>query len=162
MAYITLSSGQSQSGAEDRSGENLVKCLHDAATQTVEQPTVDAIIMGGAVIVQMLKPRMAQSFEKHFNTVFAPHILRQLDAVNRIDLVWDVYREDTLKRSAQEKRGSGQRRKVLPKTQILSDWKGFLRVDDNKDELFKLLANMVIITVIMVIYLNTGIHVMHK
>ena len=35
----------------------------------------------------------------------------------------------------------------------------FLRVDENNDELFKLLANMVIIVVI-VIYLNTVIHVM--
>lgn len=100
-----------------------MKCLHDATTQTVEQPTVDAIILDGAVIVQMLKSRMAQTFEEYF---------------------------------------SGQRRKVLRKTRIPSDWKGFLRVDDNKDELFKLLANMVIITVAMVTYLNTGIYVMHK
>jgi hypothetical protein len=138
---------------------DLVKCLHDTTTQTVEQPTVDAIILDGAVIVQMLKPRMAQTFEEYFNTVFAPYILRQLDAVNRVDLVWDVYREDTLKRSAREKRGSGQRWKVLPTTRIPSDWKGFMRVDDNKDELFKLLANMVII-IVVVIYLNTVLHVM--
>lgn len=44
-----------------------------------------------------------------------------------------------------EKRGSGQRRKVLASTRIPADWKGFLRVDDNKDELFKLLANKVVL-----------------
>ena len=42
------------------------------------------------------------------------------------------------------KRGSGQRReKKLVSTQIPSDWKEFLRVDLNKEELFKLLANKV-------------------
>ena len=66
---------------------DLVKCLHDATTQTVKQPTVDAIILDGAAIVQMLKPRMAHTFEGYFNIVFAPHILRRLDTVNRVDLV---------------------------------------------------------------------------
>ena len=42
------------------------------------------------------------------------------------------------------KRGSDQRRKKkLLSTQIPSIWKEFLRVDLNKDELFKLLANKV-------------------
>ena len=138
---------------------DLVKCLHDTTTQTVKQPTVDTVVLDGAVIVQMLKPRMAQTFEEYFNTVFAPYILRQFDAVNRVDLVWNVYREDTLKGSARKKKGNGQRLKVLPKTRIPSDWKGFMRVDDNKDGLFKLLANMVKI-VIIIIYLNTVIRVM--
>ena len=58
-------------------------------------------------------------------------------------LVWDVYVADSLKRSVQEKRGSGQCRKEIPSTRIPSDWKELLRVDQNKDGLFKLLANKV-------------------
>ena len=58
-------------------------------------------------------------------------------------LVWDVYVVDSLKRYAQEKRGSGQCRKVVPPSPISSDWKELLRVDQNMDELFKLLANKV-------------------
>ncbi|KAK3735626.1 hypothetical protein QZH41_007395 [Actinostola sp. cb2023] len=123
---------------------DLVKCLSNTSAQIVEHPTVDAVILDGAVIVQMLPPRTACTFEEYFNTVFASYILRQLEAAKRVDLVWDVYREDSLKRSAREKRGSGQRRKVLLSTRIPSDWKSFLRVDDNKDELFKLLANKVV------------------
>lgn len=123
---------------------DLVKCLPNTSAQTLEQLNLDAVILDEAVIVQMLQPRTAQSFEEYFNTVFAPYILRQLDSVKRVDLVWDVYRADTLKRSAREKRGTGQRRKVLPSTRIPSDWKGFLRVDENKDELFKFLGNKVI------------------
>ena len=58
-------------------------------------------------------------------------------------LVWDVYVSDSLKRSVQEKRGSGQCRKVIPPTRIPSDWKELLRVDQSKDELLKLLVNKV-------------------
>lgn len=42
-----------------------------------------------------------------------------------------------------EGRGTCQQRKVTSSTRILSDWKGFLRVDENKNELFLLLANYV-------------------
>lgn len=107
------------------------------------QPTPDAVILDGAVIVQMLQPRTARTFQEYFSTVFAPYILKQLETAKRVDLVWDVYQDNSLKRSLREKRGSGQRRKVLASTRIPTDWKGFLRVDGNKDELFKLLANKV-------------------
>ena len=56
-------------------------------------------------------------------------------------LVWDVYVVDSLKRYAREKRSSGQCRKVVPPTRIPSHWR--VRVDQNMDELFKLLANKV-------------------
>ena len=108
------------------------------------QPKVDAVILDGAVIIQMLLPKTAQTFEEYFHNVFAPYILGQLQAGNGIDLVWDVYREGSLKRSTSNKRGSGQRQKVLPLTRIPSDWKEFLRVDDIKEYLFKLLASKVI------------------
>ena len=45
------------------------------------------------------------------------------------------------KKAVRDKRGSGQRRKVMPATRSPSDWKGFLRVDDNKRELLQLLAD---------------------
>ena len=95
----------------------------------------------------MLKPGTAQTFEDYFNYVFAPYIARQLETVQRVDVVWDVYHEDSLKRCTREKRGYGRRRKVLASTRIPSDWKGFLRVDGNKDELFKLLAEKVILLI---------------
>ena len=56
-----------------------------------------------------------------------------LETANRVDLVWDVYKDDSLKKFLREKRGSGQRRKVLESTKIPKNWKGFLRVDENKN-----------------------------
>ena len=62
---------------------------------------------------------------------FAPYVLKQLENAKRVDLVWDVYLDDSLKKSLREKRGTGQRRKVMGSTRIPSDWKGSLRVDGN-------------------------------
>ena len=126
---------------------DLIKCLPNSSNQCTIQPTIDAAILDGAVIVQMLKPGTAQTFEHYFNYVFAPYITRQLETVQRVDVVWDVYHEDSLKRCTREKRGYGRRRKVLASTRIPSDWKGFLRVDGNKDELFKLLAEKVMLLI---------------
>ena len=43
-----------------------------------------------------------------------------------------------------EKRGSGTRQKVFPSTCIPSNWQSFLHIDDNKTELFSLLAQQAI------------------
>ena len=126
---------------------DLIKCLPNSSNQCSIQPTIDAAILDGAIIVQMLKPGTAQTFEDYFNYVFAPYIARQLETVQRVDVVWDVYHEDSLKRCTRKKRGYDRRRKVLASTRIPSDWKGFLRVDGNKDELFKLLAEKVILLI---------------
>ena len=93
----------------------------------------------------MLEPKTLHTFDQYFSIVFAPYVLNQLENAKRVDLVWEVYLDDSLKKSLREKRGAGQRRKVMGSTRISSDWKGFLRVDGNKEELFKLLADKVCI-----------------
>ena len=122
---------------------DLVKCATNEATEILERPSVDRVILNGTVIVQMLPVKTSRTFEEYFATVFAPYIMKQLGAGRRVDLVWDDYRSDSLKSSTREKRCCGQRRKVLPSTLMPSDWKGFFRVDENEDELFKFLSNRV-------------------
>ena len=101
---------------------------------------MDAVLLDGAVTVQMLELKTSRTFDEYFSIVFAPYVLKQLENPKHVDLVWDVYLDDSLKKSLREKRGTGQRRKLMGSTRIPSDWKGFLRVDGNKKELFKLLA----------------------
>ena len=91
----------------------------------------------------MLEPKTSCTFDEYFSIVFVPYVLKQLENTKRVDLVWDVYLDDSLKKSLREKQGAGQRRKVMGSTRIPSEWKGFLRVDSNKEELFKLLADKV-------------------
>ena len=55
-------------------------------------------------------------------------------------MVWDRYFPGSLKDSAQSKRGKGIRRRVRSDTRIPGNWTAFLRVDENKEELFLYLA----------------------
>jgi len=54
--------------------------------------------------------------------------------------VWDRYLPDSLKGTARAKRGKGVRRRVVAGASIPGNWASFLRVDDNKTELFSFLS----------------------
>ena len=69
-----------------------------------------------------------------------PYIDQQLEHADRIDIVWDVYTtQGSLKAATRESRGKGVRRRVELSSKMPSNWKSFLRVNDNKTELFHLL-----------------------
>ena len=127
------------------SKSDLVDCLEDFTTPVPDPPAVDAIILDGAAVVHLLDPRTARTFKDYADTVFLPYIDTQLQRheAQRIDLVWDTYIPDSLKSSTRQRRGKGIRRRVLGKTNVPSNWKEFLRVDENKVELFEFLTNEV-------------------
>lgn len=70
---------------------DLVKCLPNPSTTNTASRKVDAVILDGAVIVQMLPPKTALTFEEYFGAVFAPYVMKQLESVISADLVLDVY-----------------------------------------------------------------------
>ena len=106
-------------------------------------PEVDAIILDGAVVVHMLHPNTAKTFQEYADFVFGPYISTQIDKTSVVNVVWDVYLPDSLKGTTRQKREKGVRRRVSPSTTIPKSWKDFLRFDDNKTELFKFLAQLV-------------------
>ena len=106
----------------------------------IDAPQVEATIIDGAVIVQILKPGMATTFKEYADFVFKPYIPKQLEAVQRVDVVWDVYREDSFKSTTRERRGTGTQRRVASSSKLPKNWKSFLHVGDNKTELFLFLA----------------------
>ena len=55
-------------------------------------------------------------------------------------IVWDVYTQGSLKAATRESRGKGVIRRVELSSKMPSNWKSFLRVNDNKTELLLLLA----------------------
>ena len=99
-----------------------------------------AKILDGAFIVQMLSPKLSKAFQDYTDDVFMSYIVQQLNNVRRLDVVWDVYIAESLETSTRQKRGHGQQRKVSPSAPIPSGWKGFLRNDANKQDLFAFLA----------------------
>ena len=72
-----------------------------------------------------------------------PYIQHMLHDVFCLNIVWDVYRKDSLKAQTREKRGHGSHIKLECDTVIPSDWNMFLCCNENKDNLFKLLASAV-------------------
>ncbi len=70
--------------------------------------------------------------------------MSQLQHQSCLDLVWDCYvKTGSLKTAARAKRGRGTRRRVTATTTIPGNWHDFLRVDDNKQELFSFLSREV-------------------
>ena len=101
---------------------------------------MDAILLDGAAVINMLTPGAANTFREHSELIFLPYIESQLRKASRVDIVWDEYLKDSLKANARGKRGKGTRRRVQPNTKIPTDWAAFLRIDENKVELFAFLS----------------------
>ena len=75
-------------------------------------PTVDAIILDGAVTVNMLNPGTACTFSDYASQIFLPYITRQLQDVQKVDVVWDEYVHGSLKTYTRSVRGKGSRRRL--------------------------------------------------
>ena len=85
----------------------------------------------------MLNPGTAKTFQNYADVIFMPHVKSQLQSADRVDI------PNSSKNATREKRRKGVHRRVLSTTVISRDWKGFLRVDENKTELFSFLSHEV-------------------
>ncbi|KAH3893913.1 hypothetical protein DPMN_018065 [Dreissena polymorpha] len=88
----------------------------------------------------MLKPNFCKTFEDYDKNVFLPNIDNQLKTCSRVDVVWDEYREDSLKASTRGERGKEIRKRDQEDSAIPGNWESFLRIYDNKTGLFTYLA----------------------
>ena len=102
------------------------------ALEVTSTPTVDAIILDGAAIVNMLKPVTARTFSDYASQIFLPYITTQLQNAQRVDVVWDEYVHGSLKAYTSSTRGKGRRRRVESCSAMPRNWLEFLRNDDNK------------------------------
>ena len=121
----------------------LVHCLEKNLPPTTSDntPNVTAVLLDGAVIVNMLKPGAAKSFHD-YGQIFIRYITCQLQHATRVDIVWDLYLPDSLKATARTKRGKGIRRRVDPSNRLHGNWGAFLRNNHNKEEIFRYLAQL--------------------
>ena len=116
-------------------------CFQDTyPTPTDSIPDVDAILLDGAAVINILKPGSAKTFKEYSVVVFLPFVQSQLQKTNRVDIIWDEYIRNSLKAATRKKRGKGTRRRVQSDTKIPGNWQAFLRIDDNRKELFAFLA----------------------
>ena len=104
---------------------------------------LNVVIIDGAAVVNMVKPRTERTFSEYATGSFIPYIRAQLSHATRLDIVWDEYIENSLKATTRGKRGSGVWQRVTADNKLPRNWKEFLWVDQNKQQLFKYLAECV-------------------
>ena len=134
-------------GGEIRKGtkSDLLTCFASTSEPVHESPSATATILDGAAIVHIVKPDGCKTFAEYANRRFVPFIMQMFrGSIRRVDLVWDTYKKDSLKAAERRRRGSGERRKVTDDTPMPRNWISFLRVDENKVELFAFLGKHVL------------------
>ena len=90
--------------------------------------------------VNMLKPGTACTFSDYASEVFLPHVMKQLQNVQRLDVMWDEYVNGSLMTYTCSTRCKGSRRHVESSNAVAKNWMEVLRNDDNKTELFSFLS----------------------
>ena len=118
---------------------NILEAL--GTTRETPPENLTAKVFDGAAIVQMIKSQNAKTYGQYSKDVFWPFIVNSRDTtVKRIDVVFYVYTEGSLKAESRERRGTGVRIAVKESTPVWKNWAQFLKVDENKSELFHLFA----------------------
>ncbi|KAE8742024.1 hypothetical protein FOCC_FOCC012440 [Frankliniella occidentalis] len=105
----------------------------------------DGIVLDGAAIVRIVKPREGTaSFQEFGNQVtnYCTNMASKMGC-NRIDIVWDQYNENSLKATAPG---------TFPKRH--KQWEEYLKNDGNKAELFVFLAEIALTTNTMQVVTN--------
>ena len=100
-------------------------------------------MLDGAVTVHFLPTKAVSTFNEYADNVFIPYINKQLQHSTRVDIMWDAYVPDSLKKSTRKKRGKGIWRKVSGQTKLPGNWIDFLHDPSNKKELFTFLTSKV-------------------
>jgi hypothetical protein len=113
-------------------------------------PSVDANVLDGSAVMNMLKPGNARTFDDCASKAFMPYICFQLASVKRLDIVWDRYDPAGLKAITRDKRGTGSRRQVTSSFPEPHIWHDFLRNDKNKKELLCFLARKICVDTVNV------------
>ena len=94
------------------------------------------------VLVHTLDPKKSKvpfkAFKDYSQLGLLPYLECMLQDVGRLDVVWGVYKEHSLKI-----RGAGNHLWIANNTTIPGNWNNFLHSDSNKDNLFPLLADAI-------------------
>ena len=88
----------------------LLPCSEGLSPYPEETPQVDVGICYGAALIHSLNPHKSaktiKTFEDYSQLVVIPHLMKQLQTVTRVDVVWDIYKADSLKSSTRLAHGT--------------------------------------------------------
>ena len=110
-----------------------------ASPSQSDTPEFDFTITDDAAFINALTPDANQTFKEYAAQKFKPRIAKRLSNVLRIDVVFDVYLENSLKNSARLHHGEGSGKRVKDNYKVPTNWKTFLHHSENRSELFSFL-----------------------
>ena len=71
------------------------------------EPEADALILDGSALVNSQSPRMSKTFDDYANEDILPRVTSYSTKYQRGDIVFDMYKESSLKVEARSKRAKG-------------------------------------------------------
>jgi len=119
---------------------SLATTLQRNVTAVEQLPENCASVVDGIGLVQRVKGDQA-TFADIATTVFSM-VLDEGDKSNRIDVVFDTYRENSIKNSERLLRGEecGHQLQAIVGTQIVRQWRSFLTRVKNKNSLISFIV----------------------
>ena len=100
-------------------------------------------VADGAVLVNMNPPKLSKTYGEYANIEFVRSLNRIIGNASRFDCVFDIYKKGSIKSCTRESRGTGVRISVRSETVIFKNFTKFMREDENKSELFQMLADSI-------------------
>ena len=121
---------------------DFVTCLkQDVGEPDTEAPQVDMKVIDGPALVNMNAPAKTSTTFNCYSNQLKKKIVEAGINTKRVDVVFDVYKQRSLKSQTRESRGQGIRTSVRHNTPVPKDFSSFMRDGKNKTELFELLAD---------------------
>jgi hypothetical protein len=109
-----------------------------------EAPEVWMKVIDGAAFVHMHPPRSSSTYGNYCDEELFRKIKYAFQHTERLDIIFDVYRENSLKCQTRENRVEEIIISVRKDTPICKNFQKFMRNDSNKTELFKMISEAVI------------------
>ena len=107
-----------------------------ASPSQSDPPEFDFAIIDGAAFISALTQDENQTFKEYAAQKFMPRITKVLSNVLRIDVIFDVYLESSLKNSVRLHCEEGSGKRVKDNYKVPTNWKAFLRHSENKANFF--------------------------
>ncbi len=134
--------GALRSGKKSDILECFQKCY--VVNNLLTKPETTCSVLDGQSIVNMVRPGEAKTFREYAIDRFKSYIQNHYCDQLRVDVLFDIYIANSLKASVREKRGEGRLQLVKSNVKLPLSWSKFLRIDQNKRELFKFLGNEIV------------------
>ena len=95
-------------------------------------PNTDGLIIEGAVTVNIVRPNGQRFFKDYVEELIIPYVENSLKSAERVDIVWDIYKQGSLKSQTRQARGNSGTHKMTDNALIPRNWAISLEITTTK------------------------------